>query len=99
MCVCVRVCVCVGVTMSFIMPEEYKSVQDLPIPKNSQVQLIEVPEATYAVIRFSWWWDEASVRKQEDKLRYVNDGTSTGTHSHGLTDTVLALRAASRRTS
>jgi hypothetical protein len=35
--------------MSFFMPAEYTSVDQLPVPEDSSVELIGVPETTYAV--------------------------------------------------
>ena len=29
---------------TFIMPSKYKTVNDLPVPKDSRVRLVEVPE-------------------------------------------------------
>jgi hypothetical protein len=42
-----------AVKMSFVMPSKYTSVADLPLPDDPAVQLIQVPEQTFAVLTFS----------------------------------------------
>jgi hypothetical protein len=54
--------------MSFVMPSQYKSISDLPTPKDSRVVLREVPEETYAVIRFKQFAEE-TFKSEEKKLR------------------------------
>mmetsp|Transcript_12326 Transcript_12326/g.30163 ORF Transcript_12326/g.30163 Transcript_12326/m.30163 type:complete len:208 (-) Transcript_12326:436-1059(-) len=56
-------------TMSFIMPSQYTAIDQLPVPKDSGVQLHEVPAQTMAVIRFSWGFGEKRAKEQEAKLR------------------------------
>ena len=46
-----------GWEMSFMMPSKY-SMEDLPRPKDSRIQIHMVPEKTVAVIRFSGLWSE-----------------------------------------
>jgi len=51
--------------MAFTMPSEY-DMDDLPVPDDSQVELVEVPSRTVAVIAFSGWaTDETVARKTE----------------------------------
>ncbi|KXZ49458.1 hypothetical protein GPECTOR_21g684 [Gonium pectorale] len=38
--------------MAFIMPSKYKTVDELPTPKDERVKLTEVPERTFAALRF-----------------------------------------------
>ena len=54
--------------MSFIMPSQYKSLSDLPTPKDPRVKLTEIPEEAYAVIRFTTFSD-AAFKSEEAKLR------------------------------
>jgi hypothetical protein len=39
--------------MSFVLPSQYTSLQQLPEPNNPRVQLIQVPESTYAAVQFT----------------------------------------------
>lgn len=49
----------------FVMPSQY-TMQTLPKPNNSAVNIVEVPAQTYGVIRFSGFTGEAKV---EDKTK------------------------------
>lgn len=71
-----------GQTMSFVLPSQYKSLNDLPIPKNSAVQLIEVPATQYAVIQFSGSLNDHRSRQHEQKLREAafKDGLALSTN-------------------
>ncbi|EFJ51339.1 hypothetical protein VOLCADRAFT_57321 [Volvox carteri f. nagariensis] len=55
--------------MSFIMPSQYKSVVDLPAPKDPRVRLFEVPERTFAAIRFHGRMTQAVAKVKEQELR------------------------------
>jgi hypothetical protein len=55
------------VKMSFIMPSMYNSVDKLPIPKDTRVHLVEVPEHTVAVIRFSGQFSVSRATYFKDK--------------------------------
>jgi hypothetical protein len=55
--------------MSFTMPSCYKSLDELPIPKNENVKLIQVPESFMAVLSFSGWVDENLVQSKEKELK------------------------------
>jgi hypothetical protein len=61
-------------TMCFIMPSQYKSVTDLPEPKDPRVRLYEVPERTFAAIRFRGRMTAAEAKSKEAQLRTVADG-------------------------
>lgn len=55
-------------TVRFIMPSQY-ALEDLPEPGNEAVKLTRQPGRTMAAIRFSGVADDASIAKQEAKLR------------------------------
>lgn len=61
--------------VSFVMPSNY-TLETLPKPNDSRVQLVEVPEQKMAVRTFSWFWSEGRVAKMESQLRaaLVRDG-------------------------
>lgn len=59
----------VPMTMSFIMPSQYKSIADLPEPMDSRVKLVEVPEYTVAVLRRSGSLTATLSVKMEKELR------------------------------
>lgn len=52
----------------FIMPSEY-SMETLPRPVNSAVQLLEIPAQSFAVIRFSGTANNGDLAAQTDVLR------------------------------
>jgi len=54
--------------VSFVMPSSY-TLETLPKPNDSRVQLVEVPAQKMAVRRFSWGWSEGRVTKIENQLR------------------------------
>ncbi|GLC41309.1 hypothetical protein PLESTB_001076900 [Pleodorina starrii] len=56
-------------SMCFIMPSQYKSVADLPAPKDPRVRLYEVPERTFAAIRFRGRMNPAANKAKEAELR------------------------------
>jgi len=39
-------------TTSFVLPSEYE-ITDLPVPNNAELEIQDIPEATWAVMRFS----------------------------------------------
>jgi hypothetical protein len=55
--------------MSFTMPSKYKSIEDLPVPNNPNVKLVQVPESILAVVTFSGWVNEGVVKEKENELR------------------------------
>jgi hypothetical protein len=56
-------------TMSFIMPSEYKKLEDLPVPSDSRVKLHEIPSQTFACITMNGgFWTESNVHTMETKL-------------------------------
>ena len=54
-------------TMSFSMPSKYK-LEDLPVPKDQRIQLLEIPSHYMAVYRFSGFWNSKKNAKLSEKL-------------------------------
>jgi len=64
-------------TMSFIMPSEYTTLQDLPLPSDPRVKLHEIPSQTFAVVTMNGgFWTESNVASLETKLKEHIDTTS-----------------------
>ncbi|KAF5831915.1 SOUL hem-binding protein [Dunaliella salina] len=55
--------------MSFILPDKYTSTAELPVPKDSRVTLLGLPQRDMAVIGFSWGLTEQRFREHEQRLR------------------------------
>jgi hypothetical protein len=53
--------------VAFVMPGSY-TLQSLPTPKDSRVKLVEVPEKTMAVLRFSWFRNDARILTMGKRL-------------------------------
>jgi len=54
--------------IQFFMPAEFKSIDDLPVPKDSRVQLRVAPAATYAVLVFSGARDGDAMKAKQREL-------------------------------
>ena len=54
--------------IQFFMPADYRSLSDLPKPKDAAVHLTVVPPATYAVLTFSGSRDGEAMRAQQRAL-------------------------------
>jgi effector-binding domain-containing protein len=54
--------------VQFVMPAKY-NLENLPKPNNNQVQIIEVPEKYFAVVRFSGLAGEESINKHTNELQ------------------------------
>jgi hypothetical protein len=54
--------------IQFIMPSGY-SLQNLPRPAGTDVQLREIPPARRAAIRFSGWWSDELFKAKDAALR------------------------------
>lgn len=54
-------------TIAFVMPKEY-TLDTLPVPNDSRVKLVQMPERTMAVLGFSWYRSAARVQKMESEL-------------------------------
>jgi hypothetical protein len=72
--------------LAFIMPSQYKSLSDLPIPNDPRVTLTQIPESTFAVIRFSGWVNEDIRMAKERELRESVEKLNT---SKGTKEVVL----------
>jgi hypothetical protein len=46
-------------TMSFVLPFEFKTLDSLPKPKNSLIKLRQIPKRFIAVTTFSGWYADA----------------------------------------
>ena len=55
-------------TMSFVMPGQYKSLADLPKPKDPRVVLVERPARTVAALRFGWYASPARFEAKANEL-------------------------------
>ncbi len=53
--------------IAFVMPGSY-TIDTLPTPTNSKVQIVKVPEKKFAVIRFTWYHSEKRIKKFSQKL-------------------------------
>jgi len=54
-------------SIAFVMPSEY-TLDTLPIPNDSRVELVEVPGRTVAVRKFGWYAYPARNAKQREAL-------------------------------
>ncbi len=54
-------------TVAFVMPKDY-TLDTLPVPNDSRVKLVQMPERTMAVLAFSWYRSTARVQKMEGEL-------------------------------
>lgn len=57
-----------GVRMRFYLPPSY-DIETAPEPTDPAVRLVELPAATLAVRRFSWWATDSRVERQTARLR------------------------------
>jgi hypothetical protein len=55
-------------TMRFVMPSQFKTIADLPVPNDPRVRLVEVPARSVAVAAFSWWATEGRVTAKSAEL-------------------------------
>jgi len=53
--------------VSFVMPSEY-SMETLPKPNNDEIRLVEIPESTYAILKFSSYATEKKTRSLKERL-------------------------------
>jgi len=54
--------------MRFLVPSKYTSIEQIPVPEDSQVSIREVPEHTVAVLTYSGLTDLNSCQTQVDQL-------------------------------
>ena len=57
-------------TIAFGMPKSY-TLETLPIPTDSRVQIVTIPEKKMAVIRFSWGRTDSRVQEKKQELMNV----------------------------
>jgi len=70
--------------IAFVMPKTYK-LDSLPIPKDSRVKLVKIPEKKMAVLRFSWISSGKRVKRLKNKLLLIlasDEIKVTGTPSY-----------------
>jgi hypothetical protein len=56
-----------GFTYQFMMPSKYTR-ETLPVPEDDRVEIKEIPERTFAVLRYSGTWSQARYNEHRDKL-------------------------------
>lgn len=56
-----------GWDVFFTMPASY-TLKSLPKPKDSRINLIEMPRHRVAVVKFAGFWSDANLRTHEDQL-------------------------------
>lgn len=63
-------------TMAFVMPGKYKSIADLPKPKDPRVALVERPARMVAALRFGWYAtpDRFAAKTAELQAMLASDG-------------------------
>ena len=61
--------------ISFGMPHSY-TLETLPIPNDSRVEIVMVPAKKYGVMRFSWYRSDLRIKRMQEKLlsALVHDG-------------------------
>lgn len=57
-------------TIAFGMPKSY-TLETLPTPNDSRVEIVTIPEKKMAVIRFSWFRTDARVQSKKQELLNV----------------------------
>ncbi len=55
-------------TISFAMPKSY-TMETLPTPNDSRVQIVQIPEKKFAVLKFSGYRSDNRIKKKEMQLR------------------------------
>jgi len=58
-----------GAKIAFVMPKG-RTLSDLPVPREAEIELIEVPARKMAVIAYSGTWTE---KRYQEKLRILLD--------------------------
>ncbi len=54
-------------TIAFGMPKSY-TLETLPVPNDSRIQIVTIPEKKLAVLRFSWMRNAARVQTKKNEL-------------------------------
>ena len=60
---------CPGWQMSFSMPSKYKSLDELPKPKDARIALNVVPAKLVAVVQFTGFWNEKKNQEKANLLK------------------------------
>ena len=53
--------------IAFGMPKSY-TIETLPVPKDSRVKIVTIPERKMAVLQFSWWRSNELVKRKKQEL-------------------------------
>ena len=64
-----------GEVMRFFLPASY-TLSTAPKPTDPRVKIVEVPQATVAVLRFSGLWNEQTFEAREAELLELLDGSA-----------------------
>jgi effector-binding domain-containing protein len=54
-------------TIAFGMPKSY-TLETLPVPNDSRIEIVTIPEKKMAAIRFSWFRTDARVQSKKQEL-------------------------------
>ena len=54
-------------TIAFGMPRSY-TLETLPTPDDSRIEIVVIPAKQYAVMRFSWHRSDARIKSMQEKL-------------------------------
>jgi SOUL heme-binding protein len=67
-------------TMSFVMPSG-STLENLPVPNDARVKLLEIPETRKVALRFSWYRSQSNIESHKTKLQNMltRDSIATGT--------------------
>ena len=65
-------------TITFGMPKSY-TLETLPTPNDSRVEIVTIPEKKMAVLRFSWFRNSERIQSKKQELIDLlkNDGIAT----------------------
>ena len=65
-------------TISFGMPRSY-TLETLPTPNDSRIEIVTIPAKQYAVMRFGWYRSDARIKSMQEKLLSLlaRDGIAT----------------------
>lgn len=58
-----------GEAMSFVLPFNFKRIQDVPVPTDRRVTIKTIPRRVLAVKKFSGWYSQVEGRKHLEELK------------------------------
>lgn len=58
-----------GESMSFVLPFNFKRIQDVPAPTDRRVTIRTIPRRVLAVKKFSGWYSQSEGQKQLEELK------------------------------